>query len=165
MTKGELPHALSESTLSVNITLLLAMKKLSKLISQSVYCVLSAFMVRQIQPKKADLDISMLDCELKSNVLFLYKSLQRRNKQRWKSSEMDKHLFSYSATSITISGETIDVKSVQKWGMDVYLCYIYHDAHLSSLFYNHDWYLHFDLHFLILLDVPSSTWIFSADIY
>lgn len=101
------------------------MKNPSKLISQSVYCILSASMVWQIQPNKADLDISMPDCELKGNMLFLYKSLQRRNKQKWESSEMDKHQFSYSVTPITISGETIDVKSRLKWGMDAYLCYIY----------------------------------------
>lgn len=81
------------------------------LISQSVYCILSASVVRKIQPNRADLDISMPDCELKSNMLFFYKSLQWRNKQRWESSEMDKHQFCYSASPITISGETTDVKS------------------------------------------------------
>lgn len=101
------------------------MKNLSKLISQSVYCILSASMVRQIQPNKADLDISTPDCELKSNMLFLYKSPQRRNKQRWENSEMYKPQFSYSPSPITISGETIDVKSGLKWGMDcIYAIYI-----------------------------------------
>lgn len=47
------------------------MKNTSKLISQSVYHILSVSMVGQIQPNKADLDISMPDCELKSNMLFL----------------------------------------------------------------------------------------------
>lgn len=51
------------------------MKNASKSIYQSVYLVLSAPMIRQIHPTKADLNISMPDGELKSNMLFLYNSL------------------------------------------------------------------------------------------
>lgn len=51
------------------------MKNISKSISQSVYHVLSAPMIRQIHATKADLNISMPDGELKSNMLFLHNTL------------------------------------------------------------------------------------------
>lgn len=134
------------------------MKKLSKLISQSVYCILSASMVGQIQPNEADLDISMPDCELESNMLFLDKSLQRRNKQRWESSEMDKHQFSYSANPIIISGETTDVKSGINEEWIIFMLYMswcsFQQAILESLLIFAFWFA-FSLYFQMFCHLPG----------